>query len=338
MNITCQNCFHKWESKTNEKDKNFCHKCGYDNDKKIIDTEKLKNWIITNQKIVGENQINKIRSFIRKKLLKESNEQETRDFNIKNIGELYKDNATEIFKIIMSFPEIWLEEVGLETLLNFLEKEDSMNFRLQNGITTGNPIIFKSQEMQDSERRRNKEREDYEAKAKAESEKAISIVRTLKVDEEDIEDYLLEIKDELKTSIDISPVVYMNDNIFAEWSKKSRLTGFYKSFSTEHIGNIIPLEKDKAYHMVTIKLHEDNFEEFKNMTNRVMKRVCHAETGLKIVDSGFIEEDPRYHSDYDLTDADFITVACHKQLGSTILRQLSGVEDYGIYVAFLKEN
>lgn len=146
MNITCQNCFHKWESKTNEKDKNFCHKCGYDNDKKIIDTEKLKNWIITNQKIVGENQINKIRSFIRKKLLKESNEQETRDFNIKNIGELYKDNATEIFKIIMSFPEIWLEEVGLETLLNFLEKEDSMNFRLQNGITTGNPIIFKSQE------------------------------------------------------------------------------------------------------------------------------------------------------------------------------------------------
>jgi hypothetical protein len=140
---------------------------------------------------------------------------------------------------------------------------------------------LRKKEMQDSERRRNKEREDYEAKAKAESEKAISIVRTLKVDEEDIEDYLLEIKDELKTSIDISPVVYMNDNIFAEWSKKSRLTGFYKSFSTEHIGNIIPLEKDKAYHMVTIKLHEDNFEEFKNMTNRVMKRVCHAETGLK---------------------------------------------------------
>ncbi len=54
MNITCQNCFHKWESKKNEKDKNFCHKCGYNQKNKTTNLVKLKKWIKDNQHIVSE--------------------------------------------------------------------------------------------------------------------------------------------------------------------------------------------------------------------------------------------------------------------------------------------
>lgn len=57
----------------------------------------------------------------------------------------------------MNYPNIWLEEVGIDILLKFLQKEDSMNFRLQHGMTSGNPKVFK-----DSEPKRDNESDiDY---------------------------------------------------------------------------------------------------------------------------------------------------------------------------------
>jgi len=107
-----------------------------------------KEWKINKIKSfkMNENLRKNIRSYFRFTLLKENLEQDIVDYNRKNIQKIYSENAGEIFTIIMSYPEIWLKETGIETLLNFLQKEDSMNFRLQHGMTTGNPVIFKSDE------------------------------------------------------------------------------------------------------------------------------------------------------------------------------------------------
>lgn len=84
-----------------------------------------------------------IRSYFRKEILNEDDS--IRELNKKNILKIYKENGNgqEIFDLIKSFPDVWVEEIGIENILKFLEKEDSMNFRLQNGMTSGNPKIFK---------------------------------------------------------------------------------------------------------------------------------------------------------------------------------------------------
>ena len=66
-----------------------------------------------------------------------------RDLNVKNIEKIWQENPGEIFNLVKLFPKIWLDEVGIETILKFLQKEDSMNFRLQAGMASGNPKIFK---------------------------------------------------------------------------------------------------------------------------------------------------------------------------------------------------
>lgn len=79
----------------------------------------------------------KIRKYCRYVVLKENDEYQIREFNKNIIKDIYTKNASEIFPIIMSYPDIWIQECGIETILNFLAKEDSMNFR---------PTIFKSDE------------------------------------------------------------------------------------------------------------------------------------------------------------------------------------------------
>lgn len=74
--------------------------------------------------------------------LNESKE-DIKSLNIKNIEKIWKENAKEVFNLVKSFPKVWLDEVGIGTILKFLQKEDSMNFRLQAGMTSGNPKIFK---------------------------------------------------------------------------------------------------------------------------------------------------------------------------------------------------
>lgn len=155
--ITCSNCYHKWQGNNKDSDFYFCHKCGYDNKTKNFNLIKLKDWIKNNQIVVQESLQNKlfkmneklkktIRNHFRKRILNENDS--LRDLNKQNVLNIYKENSKEIFNLIMSFPEVWLEEIGIENLLKFLEKEDSMNFRLQNGMTSGNPKIFKDSEPQ----------------------------------------------------------------------------------------------------------------------------------------------------------------------------------------------
>lgn len=150
--IICSNCYHKWKGNNKDSDFYFCHKCGYDNKAKKFNLIKLKDWIKNNQIVVQESLQNKlfkmneelkktIRNHFRKSILNENDS--LRDLNKQNVLNIYKENSQEIFNLIMSFPEVWLEEIGIENILKFLEKEDSMNFRLQNGMTSGNPKIFK---------------------------------------------------------------------------------------------------------------------------------------------------------------------------------------------------
>jgi len=46
-------------------------------------------------------------------------------------------NGSELYKYVMELPQIYVDEVGLETILDFLSVEDGMNFRIQHGITQG---------------------------------------------------------------------------------------------------------------------------------------------------------------------------------------------------------
>jgi hypothetical protein len=74
--------------------------------------------------------------------IREDYDVEKRNLNRKEFSQIYKNNLETVNNIIFSYPQIWLDELGLETILDFLSVEDGMNFRLQHGITQGNPARF----------------------------------------------------------------------------------------------------------------------------------------------------------------------------------------------------
>lgn len=53
--MTCQKCFHYWNVKKTDDSPYFCHDCGYDNNKKEFDLDKLKKWMKKNSEKVSKN-------------------------------------------------------------------------------------------------------------------------------------------------------------------------------------------------------------------------------------------------------------------------------------------
>lgn len=54
--------------------------------------------------------------------------------NIEKIQNVFKTNKTVVNSILNDLYKYYQDEVGIETILRFLTKEDGMNFRIQNGI------------------------------------------------------------------------------------------------------------------------------------------------------------------------------------------------------------
>ena len=75
--------------------------------------------------------------------LEQSEEEKTRLANL----DYMQANVKELFEFVTNeIPEYYLEEAGIEIILDFLVVEDSSNFRIQHGMVTPGTVTFKNPE------------------------------------------------------------------------------------------------------------------------------------------------------------------------------------------------
>ncbi len=69
-----------------------------------------------------------------------------KNINSEKIKSIFKDNEEIKNHIIHNIYEHYLDEVGIQTILNFLKVEDGMNFKIQHGLTEPGVVDFSKPE------------------------------------------------------------------------------------------------------------------------------------------------------------------------------------------------
>jgi hypothetical protein len=190
----------------------------------------------------------------------------------------------------------------------------------------------------DSDKKRMYDREKYEEERERKKQFILSKLDTMKMKEEDIIDFFIEVEDEVDIQISHERSIYIDRTIYTAKIFKSLKDPIVDEFSLDGLLNKnklefdesdIPLKKNIPYHKLVIGLLDADYspDEFKKKIDKVINRL---KFGLKLEASEMMIDKNPFSGDHGLHNS-YLSYECNDEISRMFTSKKA------VYIIYLSE-